>query len=234
VNPRRRERIEKNQKIRKEGDERMRLLKPALAALGSLVVVAIVMALVAPKAVHAVVAAAVEVMNTSANPAATYDSGGTRFQADVCYTNGPVSVASGYCGGVNSATFVVPTLTAAGATVKRLLVDNVSGFCSSFNDPGVVIKTVTLAGQFVPDAVPNGMATAGHYIPIVGPGYTYVNNPGGPPLGGVPETDYTFGQVTHFAFNPGDTVTLAFQYFFPGGAADGICSARVEGTLATE
>lgn len=212
----------------------MRLLKQALAVLGAFMVVAVIMALVAPKAVHAVVAAAVQVMNTSANPAATYDSGGTRFQADVCHTNGPVSVASGYCGAVTSASFVVPTTTAAGATVKRLMVDNVSGLCSSFNDPAVVIKTVTLTGQFVPDAIPNGDANAEHYIPIVGPAYAYVNNPGGPPLGGVPETDYTFGQTAHFAFNPGDTVTLAFTYFYPGGAADGICRARVEGTLATE
>jgi len=211
----------------------MKILKRSLTLLGGIVALAAIAALVAPKTVHAVVAAAVQVMNTSTNPAAIYDSGGTRFQADVCYTNGPVSVASGYCGLVNSASFVVPTTTVAGLTVKRLLVDNVGGFCANFNNNAVQIKSVTLGGQFTPDSVPNGIAVAGHYLPV-GPGYSYVNNPGGPPLGSVPETDYSYGQTTRFAFNAGDTVTLGLQYFFPGGSVDDMCSARVEGTLATE
>jgi hypothetical protein len=212
----------------------MRLLKQALAFLGAMVVVAMIAALVAPKAVHAVVAALVQVVNTANNPVATYDSGGTRFQADACFASGAVSVAADYCGTVTSAQFVVPTVTAGGATVKRLMVDNVSGFCASFNDPGVVIKSVTLAGQFPPDFISNGETVAGKYIPIIGPAYTYVNNPGGPPLGGVPETDYSYGQTTRFSFNPGDTVSLNYQYFYPGGAVDAVCSARIEGTLATE
>jgi hypothetical protein len=211
----------------------MKFLKQALTFLGSIVALAAIAALVAPKAVHAVVAAAVQVVNTSLNPVATYDSGGTRFQADVCYTAGPVSVASAYCGAINSPSFVVPTTTAAGLTVKRLVVDYAGGFCASFNDPAVQIKSVTLAGQFVPDSVPNGIATAGHYIPA-GPGYSYVNNSNVGVLSNVPETDYSFGQVTRFAFNPGDTVTLGLQSFFPGGSSDTMCSARVEGTLATD
>src|SRR5271154_1410262 len=107
----------------------MRLFKQALAVLGSIVVVAIIMAFVAPKAVHAVVAAAVQVMNTSANPVPTYDSG-TRFQADVCFISGAVSTASAFCGPNNSASFGVPLVTSAGATVKRLVVEDVSGYCS--------------------------------------------------------------------------------------------------------
>ena len=71
----------------------MRLLKQALAILGSVVVVAMVVALSAPKAVHAVVAAAVNVMNTSANPVPTYDAG-VRFQADVCEASGAISSAA--------------------------------------------------------------------------------------------------------------------------------------------
>jgi hypothetical protein len=212
----------------------MRLVKQALAVLGSVVVVATIVTLLAPKTVHAIVATAVEVMNTSANPVPTYDSG-TRFQADVCNASGPVSVAAGYCGSTTSKTFVVPSFTSSGATVKRLFVDNVAGFCANFNNPNLFIKVVRLSGQFVPDSVPNGDSAAGHYIPIVGPSLSYTNDPGfGPPLGGVPETDYSFGQTTHFAFNPGDTVTLRFNYFYSTGNFDGVCTATVEGTLATQ
>jgi hypothetical protein len=211
----------------------MNRLKQALTALGSLMVVAIGVTLIAPKTVHAVVAAAVQIMNTSANPVPTYDSG-TRFQADVCDAVGPVSTAYNFCGTNTSVTFVVPTTTSSGATVKRLIVDNVSGYCSSFNNPTIFIKTVRLAANFVPDSVPNGETTAVHYIPIVAPTYSYVNVPGGV-LGNVPETDYTYGQTTHFSFNPGDTVTLGYEYWWPGGgSADASCLARIDGMLATD
>lgn len=146
----------------------MNRLKQALAALGSLVLVAMIVTLIAPKTVHAVVAAAVQIMNTSANPVPTYDSG-TRFQADVCDESGPVSTAYGFCGPNTGISFVVPTVTSSGATVKRLIVDDVSGYCSNFNNPTLFIKVVRLSAHFVPDSVPNGETTAVHYVPIVGP-----------------------------------------------------------------
>ena len=211
----------------------MKFAKRLLMGVGAVALAAMLLSVTAPKAVHATVAALVQVVNTSADPVPTYDSG-TRFQADVCDAAGSVSVASGYCGSTASRTFVVPSVTSAGAAVKRLVVDNVAGFCASFNNPTVFIKLVTLSGAFVPDSVPNGDSGPAHWVPIVGPAYSYVNNPGGPPLGNVPETDYSYGQTTHFAFNPGDTVSLGFQYFYPGGAADAMCAARVEGYLATQ
>jgi hypothetical protein len=213
----------------------MRLLKQALAILGSVVVVAMVVALSAPKAVHAVVAAAVNVMNTSANPVPTYDAG-VRFQADVCEASGAISSAASFCGTNTLATFTVPTTTASGATVKHLIVDDVSGTCSSYNNPTLFIKSVRLTGQFVADSVPNGESAAVHYVPIIGAPYSYVNGPQfGASFNNVPETDYTYGQTTHFSFNPGDTVTLNFIYYWPGsGGFDGGCYGRIEGTLATQ
>jgi hypothetical protein len=211
----------------------MRLLKQALGVLGAVTLVAIIVTLIAPKAVHAVVAAAVDVMNTSANPVPTYDSG-TRFQADLCVASGAISVASDYCSLNTGTTFVVPTVTSSGATVKRLIVDDVSGLCSSFNNPTLFIKAVRLTGQFVPDSVPNGETAAVHYLPILGAPYSYVNVPGGV-YSNAPETDYSYGQTTHFSFNPGDTVTLAYEFYWPGsGSVDGSCLARIEGTLATQ
>jgi hypothetical protein len=212
----------------------MRFAKRVLMVAGAVALAGILGVVIAPKAAHGLVAALVQVANTSTNPVSIYDSGGTRFQADLCDASGAVSVAAGYCGSNNSSSFVVPTVTSAGATVKRLVIDNVGGFCASYNNQTVLIKSVVLIGQFVPDSVPNGDSSETHYIPIVGPAYSYVNTGSGPPLGGVPETDYSFGQATHMAFNPGDTVSLRYKYFFPGGPVDAVCAATVEGTLATE
>ena len=216
----------------------MRLLKQALGALGvlgALVAVAAVTALVMPKAVHAVAAALVEVTNTSTNPVPTYDSS-TRFQADLCHSFGSVAAASNYCGTNTSSSFVVPSITSGGAAVKRLVVDNVAGLCSSFNNATLLLTNVALTGQFVPDSVPNGDSTTTHWMPLVGPAHGYVNDPSiGPPLGGVQETDYGYGQNTHFSFNPGTTVSSFFEYSFTGvGDIDAGCIVNVEGYLATQ
>jgi hypothetical protein len=52
----------------------MKFLKSLLMGTGGVVLAGLVLALLAPKAVHAVVATAVQVVNTSANPAITEDA----------------------------------------------------------------------------------------------------------------------------------------------------------------
>src|ERR1700727_1530632 len=52
----------------------MKFLKSFLMGTGGVVLAGLVLALLAPKAVHAVVATAVQVVNTSANPAITEDT----------------------------------------------------------------------------------------------------------------------------------------------------------------
>jgi hypothetical protein len=52
----------------------MKLLKQALAVLGTVVVIAVFVALVTPKTAHAIVATAVQVVNTSANPVPIRDT----------------------------------------------------------------------------------------------------------------------------------------------------------------
>src|ERR1700757_565426 len=79
----------------------------------------------APRAVHAVTAALVQVANTSANPVPVSDSA-PRFQASVCTMTGTISPATNQCA-ASTNTFVVPTTTSTGAPVKRLVVENVSG-----------------------------------------------------------------------------------------------------------
>jgi hypothetical protein len=215
----------------------MNVMKQAMAVLGTVVVIATIVALVAPKTAHAIVATAVQVVNTSANPIPTPRSA-TRFQAALCNVTGPVATAYGVCPPpTNTATFTVPTATSTGAPVKRLIVDNVSGFCSNYTTSSLIIKAVRLRGQFAADSVPNGNSFFTHYVPMIGDPYSYVNDPAlGPPIGGVPENDYAFGQVTNFALNPGDTVSLDVWYFFQSAntSADWDCVARVEGYLVTQ
>jgi hypothetical protein len=52
----------------------MKFLKSLLMGTGGVVLAGLVLALLAPKAVHAIVATAVQVVNTSANPAITEDT----------------------------------------------------------------------------------------------------------------------------------------------------------------
>lgn len=215
----------------------MKAMKQAMAVLGTVVVIAAIVALVTPKTAHAIVATAVQVVNTSANPIPTPESA-TRFQVALCNVFGPVATAYNFCPPpTNTATFTVPMTTSTGAPVKRLIVDNVSGVCSNYTTSSLIIKAVRLRGQFVADSVPNGNSTFTHYVPMIGNPYSYVNDPAfGPPLGGVPENDYVFGQVTNFALNPGDTVSLDLFYFYQRASTsfDWDCVARVEGYLVTQ
>jgi hypothetical protein len=95
----------------------MKFLKSLLMGTGAVVLAGLVLALLAPKAVHAVVATAVQVVNTSASPAITEDtsrqasqivtilcqiSNGTTFCAQVL-PNGTYGDARGQQGG-----YVVP------------------------------------------------------------------------------------------------------------------------------
>ncbi len=197
------------------------------------VLAAATFAVLTPRAVHAITATLVQVMNTSANPVPTAESS-VRFQAAICTGSGVVSTAVGTCpAGQN--TFVVPNITSSGATVKRLVVESVSGICSTYGNSNLFIKSVLLTSQFVPDSVTNTNTAFTRYVPIEAPTYSYINDPSfGPPLGNVQETDYSYGHSTHFTFLPGDTVRMNVYYFYASGSFDGNCLGRVEGYLVTQ
>lgn len=196
----------------------MRLLKRALAVLGTVVAVAVIAALVAPKAAHALVATFVQVVNTSANPVPTVMSG-TPFEAATCHGFGPTQ--GSICGGQGS-DFVVPTMTTTGVPVKRLVVENYSGVCTGENTP---LLAAILIGPFVADAQPNTASLMFHYFPL-----TLETTM---PFNGGTERDYSFGQTTRLYFNPGDTVSQRIELFIPSDV-DAFCFAQVEGTLVTQ
>lgn len=128
----------------------MRLLKQAMAVLGTVVVIAMMAALVAPKPVHGLVATMVQVVNTSTNPVPVTGTVGLSGTPTVNVSNVPLVteelqnpaaspaftlLSCSYGSGSNcvSGVFTVPSDVPVGALtvpVKRLVIDFVSGNCS--------------------------------------------------------------------------------------------------------
>jgi hypothetical protein len=101
----------------------MKLLKQAMAVLGTVVVIAAVVALVTPKTAHAIVATAVQVVNTAASPIPV-DSDGRNVVHLSYYETMPAGTtySAGTSGFGNPLSgYIVP----AG---KRLVIDSVSIF----------------------------------------------------------------------------------------------------------
>jgi hypothetical protein len=105
--------------------ETLLLCTVAVALVGTVVT------LVAPKAVHAGVAALVQVVNTSTNPVPNADvnaPGEEPFHAFLCVASGPVT---GVCAAtVSTGSFTVPTTTPDGLSVKRLVIEHVYFDCA--------------------------------------------------------------------------------------------------------
>ena len=92
----------------------MKLLKQAMAVLGTVVVITIIAALVTPKTAHAIVSTMVQVVNTTANPASTLD-------ADTA-TRTPYQVTMSHVCSSTPCTFTFPAAPAG----TRLIIENVS------------------------------------------------------------------------------------------------------------
>src|SRR5579863_6448004 len=106
----------------------MRLIKRLLMGFGAVALVGTLLTLVAPKAVHAAVAALVEVANTSANPVPNADvnaPGEEPFQTLMCNAVGSMSCS----GSEQPSIFSVPTTTSDGLSIKRLVIEYVSVSC---------------------------------------------------------------------------------------------------------
>src|SRR5580704_8627668 len=108
----------------------MRFIKRLLMGAGAVALAGTLISLVAPKAVHAAVAALVLVTNTSANPVPNADvnaPGEEPVQTLLCAAIGNVS-----CTGSGQPTgFSVPTTTSDGLSVKRLVIEYVSANCTN-------------------------------------------------------------------------------------------------------
>ncbi len=96
----------------------MKVIRKAVSALGGIVLAALLIAALAPKATHGIVAALVQVTNTTANPASTLD-------ADHATRIPYASTQYPFCGGDGLTNCQVSSFTPAPAGY-RLVVENVS------------------------------------------------------------------------------------------------------------
>jgi hypothetical protein len=103
----------------------MKIFKRFLMGIGTVVLLALSLQLVAPKAVHAVVSTLVTVANTPTNPVPTREVDNPAdypFSAPLCFGS------SDFCGGAQAVVYV-PTVTTTGLPIKRLVIETVTGTC---------------------------------------------------------------------------------------------------------
>ena len=106
----------------------MRFMNRLLMGIGAVALAGTLLTLVAPKAVHATVAALVDVANTPTNPVPNADvnaPGEEPLQTQLCLTS-PTTDA---CGSTPSG-FVVPATTSDGLSIKRLVIEQIAASCS--------------------------------------------------------------------------------------------------------
>ncbi|HUJ30125.1 MAG TPA: hypothetical protein VLY23_02510 [Candidatus Acidoferrum sp.] len=102
------------------------LIRKRFTLLGSVVVLALLLAALAPRAARGVAAALVQVTNTASNAVPTVNGPGNfPFVATTC---GPWATEEASCGSLQPG-FIVPHTTSTGAAVKRLVIEEVSTIC---------------------------------------------------------------------------------------------------------
>jgi hypothetical protein len=187
----------------------MNLLKKALTTLGGILLAALLLAALAPRAARGVAAALVQVTNTTANPVPTIDSTAA-FPFATTFETGFSFEGS----------FIVPSTTSTGASVRRLVIESVGVQCTI--SPGVQNFVATL-GVPNPDTTQGGIAQMQFYdFPLM--------------LGAPTTTGTTFmnaPSALHLYVNSGATVFGGVGGSFPVGG-DAFCFFNVGGHLETQ
>src|ERR1039457_1175895 len=145
----------------------MRFMKRLLVGIGAVALAGTLLTLVAPKAVHAAVAALVEVANTPANPVPNADvnaPGEEPFQTQLCYSLLTFGGGPDPCIGGFPKFFTVPTTTSDGLSIKRLVVDHLAASC---NETEVITSLITAVDFGMNENQVNGSVYVGRiYIPL--------------------------------------------------------------------
>lgn len=123
----------------------MNYLRKALSGVGGILLAALLLAALAPKATRAIAAALVQVVNTPSNPVVTTDSLGTATPLQVFCE---VASTFGDSGNMFSNTcFTVP----AG---QRAVVENIDGVCGTPSGASITAAWVLLNNRFPQHALP--------------------------------------------------------------------------------
>jgi hypothetical protein len=192
----------------------MHSARKILTTLGVISLAACLIAVLAPKAVHGLAAALVQVTNTAANPVPTIaadSSANFPFAASVCAQE--LNTDCTTLG--QSSAFTAPLTTSTGLPVKRVVIENVSGLCDLPTAGTTVALRIAL--PFPVDNSPDGQTSLMLDFPLqsIGPRISAVSTP------------------TRIYVDPGATVgaTLPGMFVSPGGAS---CQISYVGHLETK
>ncbi len=114
----------------------MNYAKRVLMGVGVVVIAAMMVALLAPKAAHGLVAALVQVTNTTANPVPTDDPAAEPFS----WESSGSGTAINYV--IHGEMFTVPTTTDDGKIVRRLVLESASVSCRNLDAPSSGVRIV--------------------------------------------------------------------------------------------
>jgi len=200
----------------------MNHIRKAFATLGGIFLAALLIAAFVPKATHGLAAVLVQVTNSSANPIPLRDVGPSSevFVARLCFSYTGTGSLPAICGTL-PAGVLVPSTTADGKTVTRLVVEELSGGCET-NGSGVV--SVGISGNL---SSPDNIASGGGVIDVALPPGPLMLGSGTPPFNA-----QTFGSVVRFYADPATLVGLS--YAVAADVTNSICYASVIGYLATQ
>ncbi len=195
----------------------MRFMKRLLMGLAAVALAGTLISLVAPKAVHAAVAALVEVANTPANPVPNADvnaPGEEPFQTQICVD----TPANGNCGSTPSG-FVVPATTSDSLSIKRLVIEQISASC---NEMGTITSLRAYLSFQMNENQVNGSAFPGViYLPFTPtPGNLGAENP----VSSIAVRAYA---------DPGTSVTEYQQWNATAFPVDVTCNLTVAGHYVT-
>jgi hypothetical protein len=188
------------------------LLRKAVVPLSGVAAVVLVVLLATPRAVHAVVAALVQVVNTSANPVPNADvnaPGEEPFQTILCQAAGTAT-----CFEPDS--FAVPATTSDGLTVKRLVVEYVSAHCQQ---SGVAGLTPILQALMNENPVNSTVYPGTIYIPLT-------------PSPGAASTIFNSSVAARAYADPGTTVGVGIIGTV-GSGGGAVCRFDVDGYFVT-
>jgi hypothetical protein len=184
----------------------MNFIRKVLTTLGGILLAALLIAALAPKATRGLAAAMVQIVNTPSNPVPYFDVNNPAtepFDASLCASHNPQVFGDGFSCALGSSSFVVPTITPDGRAVTRAVIEQVSGNC------------ITLQIDFLHLSLGR---TGGHPP-------TYIPNPN------EESEDSIFTQLVKMYLNPGETVGLVST---PGSNGDYVCNVGVVGHLETQ
>lgn len=193
----------------------MRIMKRLLMGIGATALVALLLTVITQKTAHALVAALVEVANTSTNPVPNADvnaPGEEPLQTLLCSATGDLLCPSS----IGSSSFVVPSTTSDGLSVKRLVIENVSVGCSSTGATRLQALLTTVMNE---NQVNGAVFESNIFIPLV------ASFPSGTsePIGSLPVRAYA---------DPGTTVSVN-TFGFTTSTTGAACIFSVAGRYIT-